>query len=325
MDRAAEASSSAASGSPARAAALALSCASPEPPPTATAAAIQSGPIVSLLRAGVELGGEADQVAELADRLEVALGRQPLEPERVQVVAGQELQVGLGALEQPGLAVVQEVALADRLEEELVGLGRLGGARAGGGERAERRRPRRSRARGARSTSSLRSSSASWSRTAHLERLVERLGRGRERLLDRLVVVGQRREPGLELRRGRVDAPLEHRPAEAAVGLGVAGRGTGEVARRLGGEEDGDEPGHGGDADRVLAGRVAQPVREALGGRGEALVGGRVQLAAAWRAPRRRPAGSPRASPPGRRRRPGRSAASARPSRRRRRPAARRR
>ena len=48
--------------------------------------------------------------------------------------------------------------------------------------------------------------------------------------LDRLLVVGEREEPGLELGGGRVDAAVEQRPAEAAVGLGVAGAGAGEVA-----------------------------------------------------------------------------------------------
>ena len=51
----------------------------------------------------------------------------------------------------------------------------------------------------------------------------QRLGGGFEGAVDRRLVVGEGDEPGLELRRRRVDAALEHRPAEAGVGLEVAG------------------------------------------------------------------------------------------------------
>src|SRR5215207_11367673 len=61
-------------------------------------------------------------------------------------------------------------------------------------------------------------------------RLPERLLGGVDRLGKRLVVVGERREPGLELGGGRVDTQVEHRPAEASVGIRVAGAGAREVA-----------------------------------------------------------------------------------------------
>ena len=61
------------------------------------------------------------------------------------------------------------------------------------------------------------------------ERLRERLG-GLHRALDRRVVVSERDEPRLELRRRRVDAALQQGAAEAPVGLEVAGGGPGEVA-----------------------------------------------------------------------------------------------
>ena len=44
---------------------------------------------------------EADQVGELAHRLEVAERGQPLEPERVEVVAGEQREVGVGAAHDP--------------------------------------------------------------------------------------------------------------------------------------------------------------------------------------------------------------------------------
>ncbi len=190
-------------GSPARAAAFARSCAGAAPPPTATALASHSGASVSLLSARVKLGREADQVAELADRLEVALRGQPLEAERVEVVAGQQQQVGVGAVEQPRLAVVEQVALADRLEEQRR---RSRAPRRRGG----RRRPAAPSARSASSlsltwgaiTSSRRSSAASCSR-ARSSRAPRRRTRPRPAsvCVDRRVVVGERREPGLELRR----------------------------------------------------------------------------------------------------------------------------
>src|SRR4051812_23280846 len=66
-------------------------------------------------------------------------------------------------------------------------------------------------------------------RRCSCERLVKGAGGRLQGLLDRRLVVGEGDEPGLVLGRGRVDAAVEHRPAEASVGLGVAGGGGGEV------------------------------------------------------------------------------------------------
>ena len=79
----------------------------------------------------------------MRDRARVAEGSEAVEAERVEVVAGEQGEVGVVAGEQARLAVVEEVALVDRLDHEGVLAGRRGGAGAGGGERAERRRRRR--------------------------------------------------------------------------------------------------------------------------------------------------------------------------------------
>ena len=65
---------------------------------------------------------------------------------------------------------------------------------------------------------------------AHGERGVEGLCGRRDGAVDRGLVVGERDEPGLELRRRRIDTAVEQRAAEAAVGVEVAGRGAREVA-----------------------------------------------------------------------------------------------
>ena len=116
--------------------------------------------------------------------------------------------------------------------------GRLAGARVAGGRVAEdggqqaaaRARPRAA-ARAGRSSRDLR----------------ERRGGGLDRALDVLGRVGERREPGLELRRRRVDAAGEQAAAPGGVGVEVAGLRAGVVAHRLGAEEDGQQAGRGRD------------------------------------------------------------------------------
>ena len=95
------------------------------------------------------------------------------------------------------------------------------------------------------------------------QRFGERLGRGVDGALDRRLVVGERDEPRLELRRGRVDAAVEQRPGEAPVGVEVAGRRAGEVARRLLGEERRDESG----TDTTDTGRPSAAPRRPLASR----------------------------------------------------------
>jgi hypothetical protein len=67
---------------------------------------------------GVNLRRETDQVGELANRVEITASRESLEPEGVQVIAGEQPEVGIGALEQPRCPVVQEISLADGLDQE---------------------------------------------------------------------------------------------------------------------------------------------------------------------------------------------------------------
>jgi hypothetical protein len=71
---------------------------------------------------GAELGAEGDQRRQVADRLDRAGPRDPNETVRVEVVAEQERRVRVGRREQTRPAVVEQVALVDRLEPERVAL-----------------------------------------------------------------------------------------------------------------------------------------------------------------------------------------------------------
>ena len=66
----------------------------------------------------VKLRRERDQVGQLADRLQVAERGQPLEAERVEVIARQQGQIGVGAHHDARLPVVEQVALANRLDQQ---------------------------------------------------------------------------------------------------------------------------------------------------------------------------------------------------------------
>ena len=74
--------------------------------------------------------------------LEVAERGEPLEPERVEVVAGEQRQVGVGARDDPAVRVMEQVALAHRLDEQrvLAGLRAPGPLARGGDERRARAR-----------------------------------------------------------------------------------------------------------------------------------------------------------------------------------------
>ena len=85
----------------------------------------------------MELGAEADQVGQLADGGGVAERGEALDAERVEVVAGEQGEVGVVPGEQARLAVVEEVALADRLDDERVLGGRRAARGAGRGEEPE--------------------------------------------------------------------------------------------------------------------------------------------------------------------------------------------
>jgi hypothetical protein len=69
-----------------------------------------------------ELGTHRDQCREVGDRLDRAHLGHADEAVRVEVVAQQQGRVGVGGLEQPRPAVVEEVALVDRLQPERVAL-----------------------------------------------------------------------------------------------------------------------------------------------------------------------------------------------------------
>ncbi len=85
----------------------------------------------------MDLRREADQVRELADGLEISERRQPLEPQRVEVVAGEQRQVGVRSNDDSPTRVVQQVALAHGLEHERVFARGAGGALAGRGQLAQ--------------------------------------------------------------------------------------------------------------------------------------------------------------------------------------------
>ena len=127
----------AAPSAPARAAAFAASSSGPDPWPDRGGAGgpHRGGPLGVAL--GVRLGGERDDVGQLGDGVEVAELGQAGEPERVEAVAGEqrEVRVVRAASTRP-VAVVLQVALDDRLDEQLVVVLVAGGARA-------RTRPRR--------------------------------------------------------------------------------------------------------------------------------------------------------------------------------------
>src|SRR4051812_5162222 len=72
--------------------------------------------VVAVLGGGA--GAERDQVRQLGHGVEVAGLREPLQPERVEGVAGQQSQVGVHPRERARLRVVQEEALVDGLEHE---------------------------------------------------------------------------------------------------------------------------------------------------------------------------------------------------------------
>ena len=237
-------------------------------PPTARAEARHSGHLV-LASLGVQLRTAGDQLGKDGDRLGVAEGGQALDPKRVEVVPREQGEVSVVAAEQAGLAVVEQVALADRLDHEGV-LGRSGGgARAMAASKPKigfgpgidhvrgNRRLLRSAAALGEDARSPASAGESVSERGYYASSAT-CQATRSGAVDRRLVVGERDEPGLELGGRRVDATVEHRAAEAGVGLEVAGRGAGEVGGCLGGEEEGDQAGRRGDRERPAGGEAAQ-------------------------------------------------------------------
>jgi hypothetical protein len=69
-----------------------------------------------------ELGAHRDQRRKIGDRLDRPHLRHPDKAVRVEIVAEQEGGVGVGWVEEPRPAVVEEVALVDRFQPERVAL-----------------------------------------------------------------------------------------------------------------------------------------------------------------------------------------------------------
>lgn len=89
---------------------------------------------------GLEAGALRDQVGEDGDCGGVAEGGKAVEAEGVEVVAGEQGEVGVVAGEQARLLVMEQVALAHGLDNEGVLGGGRGRAGAGGGEFTQLRR-----------------------------------------------------------------------------------------------------------------------------------------------------------------------------------------
>ena len=181
---------------------------------------------------------ERDDVGELGDGLEVAELGEPGQPQRVEPVARQQREVRiLRAHHAPG-GVVLQVALADRLDEQRIFALAARGAGPGGGRGAEGA-VRRTAAGvdGRRPAGRRRPPPPRRARRAAGHRRSPRTRRPPPRRVRSTCSarVRERREPGLELGRRRIDAARQQRPAPGAVGLEVAGRCAGVVAHRRGG------------------------------------------------------------------------------------------
>ena len=240
-----------ASGAPARTSSLARACASLEPQPTARAPAAQTAlgelaaapaPWASALSVIVSASSATAAVSPSATSRAspIAYSRSPASSRRSASAHAHHA----------GRAVVQQVALVDRLDEQLVLLARC--RRRAGRRRRARRARRDSRLRSpprrrspaalgptsvaisppsSRSSARRRSSALSaraspviaLGRRLPLPRQAgERRGGGLERALDLLGGVRQRGKPRLELRRRRVHAAREQLAAPGGVGVEVA-------------------------------------------------------------------------------------------------------
>jgi hypothetical protein len=51
-------------------------------------------------------------------RLQVAVDGESLEPEGIEEVAREQPEIGIGGVDQPRTSVMEEVALADRLDQQ---------------------------------------------------------------------------------------------------------------------------------------------------------------------------------------------------------------
>ena len=171
----------------------------------------------------MRLGGERDHVGQLGDRVKVAELGQAGQPERVQTVARQQRQIRVLGPHDAAGGVVQQVALVDRLDEQRVVVLVAFRAVAGGRDRAVRAVDG-GRRDGVREQPAVPLDLVGKPVEDRSCDFGERRGRGLDGPRDVLAGVRERGEPGLELRRRRVDAAGEQGAAPGAVGLGVAGR-----------------------------------------------------------------------------------------------------
>ena len=230
--------------------------------PSSAAVAAQSGPSPSRSSARSWLQSEM-QLREVGDRVDLVRRGDPNEAVRVEVVAEEERRVVVGRLEEARPAVVDEVALVDRLEAERV----LRRAERGEDGGAIRLRERGSRPRGCSPPPRRRRSRPRGQPWKPRD--------GGDRALDLLVAVRGRREERLELRRREVDALLEQVTEQRAVALGVARLRVVEVAHRRVGHEEREQR-----ADALDAAERSESLLEAARRALELVVDGAVAQAA---------------------------------------------
>jgi hypothetical protein len=87
----------------------------------------------------MDLRHQGDQVGQLPNGLQIPERRESLQAARIEVVARQERQVLVGAVQQARPRVVEEVSLPDGLEEDRVLRGGIRGARTGRDQHPQRR------------------------------------------------------------------------------------------------------------------------------------------------------------------------------------------
>ena len=199
---------------------LAASWSGAGPPATAAAPASQTASARAGSPSACACAQSAITSASSATASRSPMRREPLEAERVEAVAGEQREVGVLGPHDAAGAVVLQVALADRLDEQRIGLAARRRRRRRGGCGARRRRLDDRRRQQAALVAQRLAASALAARSCDLgERRRGRLDRARD------VLGGVRGggEPGLELRGRRVDAAGQQRAAPGAVGLEVAG------------------------------------------------------------------------------------------------------
>ena len=249
-----------ASGEPASTSSLARAWASLEPQPTARAPAAQTSPASSGSPAPCASALREIVSASSATANGVADLDQPREPERVQPVAREQPESAsprahAGAARRSAAGSPRRSprpaartpragrgAGAGRREHRRRGLGLGAAGRPRARLRDQAARPRAGAPRAASRPPAPSPCAASLTRSgAGSGRHAKAAAAAAMRALELLGLVGQRREPGLELRRRRVHAAREQLPAPACVGLQVAGRAHPRSRAPAVAEEDGEQ------------------------------------------------------------------------------------